>query len=504
MQIQYNDPNSTYWKDKYKTLPNEVGPYAENKEKSPAWMRSKGLRYGGQDGGGHFWVSKSGDIYYFDDVAPGSNSDTENANDNNAGNAGNYTYSGNNILNTNAVTSPLQPIIYWPNNINSADITPRANPGSGGNYLPGHIANSSGITGKFGIVDRGGVTNYGSVPRDQVNSTTNEPYMESGHIKQVPVKFDMPVDCKDFSYFFIVPKTENDTDDIKASEDFFGYLNDRCGGIFKRCDDGRVILKKKEKDWNTVETSLTISKVLAHTVSDAIAGGTSYNEAPFFMPHEVRLWVHDPQAKEKGENDAVAIKDNNDVPFDSFGTGAVDVADYRNILTKSTGFVGSNEFSKIENRKYLVNEIIQASAIAHVIMERSTYVLYSYVRNFSSNQIGAAYDISHPKAVIRECMVINEMAAQVQKIDLKKRMTPKNIPYNVYFTMQEFANKRAFPFPTFYPLYPDDLEKPGAVIIIQMLKIFNGVEREGYFLSAEIYIDNTFKLPKSGFFITPK
>ncbi|PQJ12682.1 hypothetical protein CJD36_002760 [Flavipsychrobacter stenotrophus] len=412
MHIQYHDPYSTYWKDKYKTLPNEVGPYAENKEKSPAWMRSKGLRYGGQDGGGHFWVSKSGDIYYFDDVASGSNSDTENTNTNNAGNNYNYTPSGNNILNTNAVTSPLQPIIYWPNNSNSVDITPRANPGSGKNYENGHIASSSAATGKFGITETGGVTNYGSVPRDQVNSTTNEPMTEAGNIKPIAIADDQSSGgCDGDSYLYIVPLNDNKYDKA-ARQEFFDYMNDRSGGIFKFCpdNDGKVILKNKAKDWLSVEASPTVSKILAHTVCNAIEGGVGFNGASL-MNHRIELKTTDFEkpldangaANRNWEN----IEKNNGCFFDDFRTGMIDVSDFRNLLNLSQhGLINGIKLS---------NEIIQAAIIGHVVCERSAYVWYNVWQNLniSDNNIYHQYATSaHPKGVKRERAIINEMATK--------------------------------------------------------------------------------------------
>ncbi|PQJ12681.1 hypothetical protein CJD36_002755 [Flavipsychrobacter stenotrophus] len=88
-----------------------------------------------------------------------------------------YTPSGNNILNTSAVTTPLQPIFYFPDTSNVVDNMPRANPGSGRNYLRGHIADSSITTGKFGALSsKLDVTNFSSAEGSLFNSDNNENY----------------------------------------------------------------------------------------------------------------------------------------------------------------------------------------------------------------------------------------------------------------------------------------------------------------------------------------
>lgn len=191
MFIEEEGIYSTYMKEKYKKVPNEVGPYAEGKEVSPAWMRAKGLRYGGQDGGGHYWISKNGTKYYFDDKKQGSSTGTDSGgtdvsgSDNfnvNSGNS-NYTPSGYAILTTNAVTVPLEPIIYWPaggnaggnispSNSIAADNMPRANVGSGIKFPLGHIANSLETTGKLNAISsKDDVTNSNLVPQNQTDVT---------------------------------------------------------------------------------------------------------------------------------------------------------------------------------------------------------------------------------------------------------------------------------------------------------------------------------------------
>ena len=58
-----NDTTPQYWQNKYSELPNELGPI-DGKEVDRDWMQQKGLRYGGQDGFGDFWISGNGNTYH--------------------------------------------------------------------------------------------------------------------------------------------------------------------------------------------------------------------------------------------------------------------------------------------------------------------------------------------------------------------------------------------------------------------------------------------------------
>ena len=115
-----NDLAPDYWSEKYQELPDEIGPAAENKEVSTAWMRMKGLRYGGKDGGGDYWVSRSGKVYHFDDRPAGSDPNDDAASDTGQGSQPGYTPTGNAILTTVPVTAT--PVTFWPsqNNTGSA------------------------------------------------------------------------------------------------------------------------------------------------------------------------------------------------------------------------------------------------------------------------------------------------------------------------------------------------------------------------------------------------
>ncbi len=462
MQIQYNDPNSTYWKDKYKTLPNEVGPYAENKEKSPAWMRSKGLRYGGQDGGGHFWVSKSGDIYRFDDVASGSSSDTENTNSNDAGNGSNYTSSGNNILNTNTVTAPLEPIMYWPGSGNTVDNMPRANPGSGKNYENGHIASSSAATGKFGITETGGVTNYGSVPRAQINSTTNEPYTLEDKNNYSPIINNNDADCNRNSNFYLLDRKGNVPDDNTRL--FFSYMNDRAGGIFQLCDDGKVLLKKdRSVEEVKAKVSQSVSYILAMTINSAVEGGTGYNQADRTHKTVIKVrWPNPVEPKDEVWNAAVY--------YDKFSTSTLDLSDYKNCLSVPPSL---KTLFNDEQKKNIVeksNEIIQAAAIGHFIMELSSFALAQEDNNQVPDE---TYKVFHNKAIVRECEIISEMT----RLDLK------NSRYGIGNTINSRHTIGTINSAYFLK------NGLGAVLIKNFVEIIdeNQIEPQGYIIGAEIY-----------------
>ena len=107
-----NDSATDYWSERYQELPDELGPAADNKEVSTAWMRMKGLRYGGQDGGGDYWVSRSGKVYHFDDRSAGSDPNDDATSDAVQTTQPGYTPTGNAILNTTPVT-------FWPSQSNT-------------------------------------------------------------------------------------------------------------------------------------------------------------------------------------------------------------------------------------------------------------------------------------------------------------------------------------------------------------------------------------------------
>ena len=74
-----------YWQGKYAELPDSLGP-ADDRQVNTTAMKMKGLRYGGQDGQGDYWVSKDGHVLHFADLPKNTdNGDNSDAGDSDAG-----------------------------------------------------------------------------------------------------------------------------------------------------------------------------------------------------------------------------------------------------------------------------------------------------------------------------------------------------------------------------------------------------------------------------------
>ncbi len=375
------------------------------------WMADNGIH---RDGDSNMYVDDSGRQYTWNELhlahyrknSDGAYERDDKGGGNTAGSLGGYgqqyTQQGNNVLNTNQVTA--NPIMYWPTNNNrpaSGSGSDKSNGGSifalssklGINSGSGGIADASHVLGSKAIVigskseitSKRGVLNYkGGVPHDDILSQNG--LMSAPDIKQINLSVNKSSCNYKSSYFYLLDKDGNNPD--KYTYELFGYLNDRAGGIFELCADGKVLLMDG-KDPQKVITSDSVSRILALTVNNAIAGGIGNGEGENNAPyrHTLRARVFKP-----GDLEA-----NNIIFFDSYEYAVIDLDDYRNILN-SYPAEQQNPDEEILN-----NCIIQAAYFGHFIYEWSSTV------NFSYNNSLRYFHSHHRPAIDRECEIICEM-----------------------------------------------------------------------------------------------
>ena len=196
---------------------------------------------------------------------------------------------------------------------------------------------------------------------------------------------DGQTDCDKYkSYFYILDKNGNKPD--AAAKQFFNLMNDRAGGIFMLCPNGKVFLQQGESP-NNVSPSDTTSQILALTINNGINGGKGYNHATTKHTVSFKVLPFDDINRKK-------------TFFDDWDSGEVDVKDYFDLLIEAGK-------TNPESETPLDKHILQAALIGHCICERFANALYG--------RVNARYSVYHSKGIKRECEIINEMLGRHYK-----------------------------------------------------------------------------------------
>lgn len=345
------NPAPEYWREKYKNLPVDFSR-ASGKDVNLNWMKAKGLRFGGEDGGGYFWVDRQGKIYHFDDSPNGQNKT------NNSSQPEVPPQSNNNYI----------PAI--PNGENSIFPIDYSNIYKGNKTLPP----TNILESKAPVTDsKNDVLASASIVKDKTQA------LERADTAKVKTPLGKPEkkECSRNSHLYILDKDGNPPD--RDAKKFFNFMNDCAGGIFLLCESGKVLLQQG-KSPDMVPISETTSRILAKTIENGIQGGRGYNGAA--TTHTVKI-------KAKFPEDSVEdLKWNNAIFFDSYSKKNVDVRDFENILQR---YPMPPDKRKIIKR----NTVLQAMKIGHVICE-----YYGTFVDFHDN---------HSSGIKRECEILLEM-----------------------------------------------------------------------------------------------